>query len=93
MPMDEDLAAFFDVADFADAVTLDGHPVAAILHLGYDDVLGGIATHDAWARLPTASVGASGQHSVLVARGVTYRVRVVQPDSAGVCTLLLERQP
>ena len=36
------------------------------------------------------TTAAATQTSVLVVRGVSYRVRVVQPDGTGVCTLLLE---
>lgn len=91
MPMTEDLSVFFDTDEFADAATLDGAAVAGIYHDGYDEVYG-MATHDAWYRLPEADTTATTQASVLVVRGLTYRVRVVKPDGTGLCTLLLEAQ-
>lgn len=93
MAMTEDLSAFFEDADFAESVVLDGTPVLGI----FDNVPAeafGMATHQPRLRLASADAAAVTGASVLVARGVTYRVRPApQHDGTGVCTLWLERQP
>ena len=71
---------------------LDSVAVAGIFHNGYDEQMG-LSTHDAWYQLTEAAAAAATQASVLVVRGLTYRVRSTQPDGTGVCTLLLERLP
>lgn len=86
----EDLATFFTEAVFGSAATLDGVAVKGIFDNAYIDVMG-IASRSPTFTLPTASVGASTQTSVLVVGGTTYRVTSLQPDGTGVTTLLLER--
>lgn len=90
MPFTEDLSVFFQTAEFADAATLDGTAVNGIFRHGYLEVIS-MAAHDAsFQCAESAATAAATQTSVLVVRGVSYRVRVVQPDGTGVCTLLLE---
>lgn len=91
MPFAEDLAVFFNEADFADPAVLDGVPVSVIFHSGYDEAFA-LEQHEAWAQLPAVLAAGVTQASVLVVRSTTYRVRVSKPDGTGVCTLLLERQ-
>lgn len=91
MPFAENLAPFFNVAEFADAATLDGAPVNGIFENGYSEVFG-MSTHDArFTCAASAATAAATTASVLVVRATTYRVRSVQPDGTGVVTLLLER--
>lgn len=91
MPFVENLAPFFNVAEFADAATLDGVAVAGIFDRGYSEVFG-MSTHDArFVLADGAATAAATQASVLVVRATNYRVRSVQSDGTGVCTLLLER--
>ena len=91
MPAAEDLSCFFNQAEFADAAVLDGSPVSGLLDTGYSEAFG-MASHDARFTLAEAVTTATTQASTLVVRSTTYRVRSVQPDGTGVCTLLLERQ-
>lgn len=88
----EDLSPFFDPEMDGDTATLDGASVNGIYQNGFAEAFG-MAGHDARFTLPEAATGTTNQASVLVVRGLTYRVRSVQPDGTGVCTLLLERQP
>jgi len=93
MAMTEDLSVFFSDADFAESVVLDGVPVLGIFDNAPAEVFG-MATHTPRLRLPSADAAAVTAASVLLARGVTYRVRPApQHDGTGVCTLWLERQP
>lgn len=87
----EDLAPFFNVADFADAATLDGVSVSGIFDSGYEEAYG-MTTHEArFTMAASATTAAATTASVLVVRSTTYRVRSVQNDGIGVTVLLLER--
>lgn len=91
MPFTENLAPFFNIAEFADAATLDGVAVSGIFENGYNEVFAMI-THDALLRLPaSATTAAATTASIVVLRGKTWRVRSVQDDGTGLTTLLLER--
>jgi hypothetical protein len=86
----ENLAPFFNVAEFASSATLDGASVSGIFDNAYTDIMG-IASRVPMFTLPTASASAATQASVLITGGVTYRVTSVQPDGTGVTALMLER--
>lgn len=86
----EDLSAYFSVAGFASAATLDGAAVTGIFDNAYTEAFG-MASRAPMFTLPTASAASATQASVLVVGGTTYRVTSVQPDGTGVTTLLLER--
>lgn len=88
----ENLAPFFNTAEMADAGVLDGVAHNGIFENGYSEVYG-LATHDArFTCAESATTAAATTASVLVVRATPYRVRSVQLDGTGVCTLLLERQ-
>lgn len=95
MAFTEDLATFFDIDDFAVAVTLDGVPlVGAIFDNGY--TLGGagpvgVATTQPAITLPSANVPAEPVGKAVVYGGNTYTVTAHEPDGTGVSVLLLER--
>lgn len=91
MPITEDFAAFFSTADFAEPGVLDGLTVNGIFDGAYADAMG-LATAEAHFTLASSAVGATTSASLLVLRGITYRVRSIEHDSTGVCTLKLERQ-
>jgi hypothetical protein len=87
----ENLAPFFNVAEFADSATLDGVSVSGIFENGYSEVYA-MTTHDArFTMAASATTAAATTASVLVVRSTNYRVRSVQDDGTGVTTLLLER--
>lgn len=88
----EDLSPFFDPEMDGDTALLDGASVNGIFQNGYAEAFG-MAAHDSRFTCPAAATDTTTQASVLVVRGITYRVRSIQPDGTGVCTLLLERQP
>lgn len=90
MPFAEDLAPFFETAEFATAATLDGASVAGIFDNAYIDSLG-LASRAPMFTLPTASASTATQASVLILDGTSYRVTSVQPDGTGVTMLTLER--
>lgn len=92
----EDLAAFFNAAEFATAATLNGVAVNGIFDNGY--ALGsaggmGFASTQPRLTLPTASVSASPVGLVVVVASVNYLVAEHQPDGTGLSVLLLERTP
>lgn len=87
----ENLAPFFNTAEMADAATLDGVAHDGIFERPYLDVLGMSTSESRFTCAATATTAAATTASVLVVRATTYRVRSVQPDGTGVCTLLLER--
>ena len=90
MPFTENLALFFNVAEFADAGVLDGVAHNGIFDHGYLEPIG-MATREArFTCAETATTRAATQASVLVLNGNSYRVRVVEPDGTGVCTIRLE---
>lgn len=91
MPFTENLAPFFNVAEFADAATLDGVAVAGIFENGYSELFA-MTAHDARFMLPaSATTAAATTSSVVALRGKAWRVRSVQDDGTGLTTLLLER--
>jgi hypothetical protein len=93
MPFAEDLAPFFNTADFASAATLNGVAVNGIFDNDYFEPLGnevqGSAPRFVCAAASVPSV-AHGQS--LVVGGVTYKVRGVEPDGTGTVVLRLEKQ-
>lgn len=93
MPMTEDLSAFFDEADFAESLLLDGQAVSGIFDNVVDEALG-MVTAAPRVRLPSVACSGITAASTLVARGSTYRVRLpVRHDGTGLATLWLELQP
>lgn len=90
MPFTEDLAAFFNVAEHATAAVLDGVAHNGIFDHGYVELLGMAAREARFTCAETATTRAATQSSVLVLNAVSYRVRVVESDGTGVCTLRLE---
>lgn len=92
MPMTEDFGVFFDLADFADAATLDGVALNGIFDNAYAEGLEGLSSREPRFRCAeSAATQAATIASVLVLRGINYRVRSVQPDGTGTCVLWLER--
>lgn len=85
MPMVEDMAVFFNAAEFAGTATLEGVPVQGILDQPYAQVLDGIATTEPMFTLPTAAAAAAeaAQGQLLELGDTTYRVRSVQADGTG----------
>lgn len=86
MPMTEDLAAFFNEAEFAESVVIGGVTCSAIFDLETQVVLGGDAiTLAPTLRLPTATAPAAAEGTACTVRAVAYKVRQVQlqpPDGA-----------
>lgn len=92
MAMPEGLSAFFDEADFAESLLLDGVAVLGIFDHAVDDALG-MATAAPRVRLPSAACAGVTAASTLLARGATYRVRPpVRHDGTGLAMLWLELQ-
>lgn len=81
--MVEDMAVFFNAAEFASNATLDGVAVVGILDQPYAQVLDGIATTEPMFTLPTASAATAAQGQLLEVNNTTYRVRSVQGDGTG----------
>jgi hypothetical protein len=93
MPFAEDLAPFFNVAEFASAATLNGVAVNGIFDRGYLEPIG----NDVQSYAPTFLCAAADVPNVahgqsLVVDGDTYKVCGVEPDGTGVVLLRLERQ-
>ncbi|MDO8778100.1 MAG: hypothetical protein Q7K57_57160 [Burkholderiaceae bacterium] len=102
MAMTEDLSAFFNAAEFASTVALNGVPVSGIFDSAY--ALGavgpfGMASSQPTLTLPTASVPANPVGlpvvvtSYLVGLPVvltSYLVAAHEPDGTGISRLLLE---
>jgi len=96
----DDLAAFFDIDEFADAATFDGASVqvTGILDAAYDLSMLGVVEVCGTAPvffLVASDVPANvqGRHlrfGSLLANGSRYRVREVRPDGTGVTALVLE---
>lgn len=94
MPFTEDMTAFFNPADFAETITLDGVQVPAIFDNGYSaGNVGsvGMASTQPSVQLATARVPTSPVGDVVIVRGISYRVGAHEPDGTGVSTLFLER--
>ena len=87
--MTEDLTIFF--REYAEQVTVNGTPKMAIVDLEYYQVDVGTTGQESvqpvitimTADLPTPTTEAT----TIIARGKTYRVRNIRPDSTGVTTL------
>ena len=90
MPFVENLAPFFNVAEFADVGVLDGVVHNGIFSHGYTEIMAMAAREAQFTCAETATTRAATTASVLVLIGVTYRVRVVESDGTGVCTIRLE---
>lgn len=89
----EDISAFFAVAEFAQAVTLNGVACNAIFDNGFSlgDVGSvGMASAQPNLTLASTSVPADPVGMPVVVGGVTYEVAAHEPDGAGVSVLLLE---
>lgn len=92
MAFAENLSDFFDQGDFAEAGLLDGAPVTGIFDYQSIDAIG-VATRTPTYELPEALTTTATTASLLVVRGLTFRVRSIDPDGTGVTVLRLERQP
>lgn len=91
----EDLAPFFNVADFADTATLDGADVAGIFDGAYIDPLDVESSGPVFTLATSSAAGVAHGSTLIVASGFgagTYKVRGVQPDGTGVTVLKLEQQ-
>jgi hypothetical protein len=88
----DDLAPFFNTAEFARDGTLDGVAVRGILDLAYVAAGGGMGmsmTAPAFT-LPAAAVPSAPVGKPLVVGNITYRIAQVEPDGTGVTVLILE---
>ena len=86
MAFTEDFSAY--LADFGQAALIDGAPTRVLFDAGYAEGLGGIASRQYKAGLPSSVAVAQG--STLVTGSNTYRVVSVQPDGTGWTELILE---
>jgi hypothetical protein len=91
MPFVEDLAPFFNTADFATDATLAGVAVKGIFDNQYllEDVGGGVAVSGPVFTLASSAVPANVAGATLVVSGVTYKVVEPMPDGTGVTALRL----
>lgn len=92
MPFTEDLSAFFNPAEHATTVELDGVDVAAIFSNGSVVSEGGIGmiTTDPMLTLATSDVPASPTGKTAVVGGVSYTIVGHDPDGTGISVLTLE---
>lgn len=90
MPFAEDFSGFFNTAEFATAGVLDGVAHNGIFDHAYLELQGMASREAVFTCAETATTRAATRASVLVLNGTSYRVRVVEPDGTGVCTLRLE---
>lgn len=94
MPFAEDLAPFFNTAEFASDATLNGVAVRGIFDAAYQlgDVGGqGMASTAPVLTLATTDVPASPVGKSVVVNSVSYVVAAHEPDGTGVSLLLLKR--
>ena len=92
MAIAEDLTAFLNVSDFAQAVTVAGAEVAVLFDNGYQAALNGFAESAAPSIMgKTSDLAALVQGSAVTVGGIDYKVVSVHPDGTGVTTLILER--
>lgn len=91
MPMTEDFTAFFDAAEHATEVQLDGQTVSGILDRGYSDV-SGMATTRPTFTMAAADAPYVDEGSTLVVGTDVYSVRTPEPDGTGLVMLPLELQ-
>lgn len=90
----ENIAAFFQAADFAVSATLASLPVVGIFDLAYQlgDVGGtGMASTAPVFTLSTASVPVNPIGLTMVVNAISYTVAAHEPDGTGVSLLMLER--
>jgi len=92
----EDTSAFFNVAEFANAATLNGVAVSGILDAGFEDATlagYGVAGSSPRFTLPASSVPAHPEGMTLVvstgAAAGTYKVGNALPDGTGLVSLHL----
>lgn len=89
MPMLENMAAFFNPAEFATTATIAGVAVPVIFEQPYASAFG--EALDATAPvcvLPTAAAAVVRGDSIAI-NGVTYQVDRVEPDGTGLSRLTL----
>lgn len=90
MAMTEDLAAFFDTAEFAETVTrANATTFSAIFDLQYIDPLG-VAGNDPAITAPASVNLVRGE--TLTIRAAAYKVRTIEPDGTGIVIARLEKQ-
>lgn len=91
--MAEDLTAFFDVAEFAETITVAGSPAAAIVDFYTTELLGEVLTVAREVQLPASSAPGAAEGATVVVRGVTYRVRqmLLEPPDGVVMRLVLAK--
>jgi len=93
MAFTEDLTAFFNTDDFADAATLAGVDVVGIFDNGYVESATGAASRQPTFTLPTASVPALSTDAIFIHAGQRYTVEQHEPDGTGVSVLFLALAP
>ncbi|GGX33224.1 hypothetical protein GCM10007242_45440 [Pigmentiphaga litoralis] len=86
----EDMAAFFNDAEFGLEMLVDGVPVIGIFDRPYFDPVS-MASTQPTATVPTDLAPVTPDLSTVVVMGVLYVVRNVQPDGTGMTTLVLEK--
>lgn len=90
----EDISAFFNVAELASSVTLNGVNVAAIFDNGYSAGsvgLMGMASIQPMLSIATSLVPASPVGKSAVVNGLAYTVAAHEPNGTGISALYLER--
>jgi hypothetical protein len=89
----EDLAVFFDTAQFAVAATLAGASVVAIVDGESVVEVGGMVTQAPTALLQTSDSAGAAPDQAFVAESVNYRVRQVlrEPPDGKLTRLVLVR--
>lgn len=92
---EEDIAAFFDLGDFAVQGELAGLPVVGIFDNEHAraDVGVGFASSAPIFTMPTSAVPVLVDGAVLTVSGASYVVVEHRPDGTGISTLVLERMP
>lgn len=89
----ENLAPFFNTAEFGTAATLNGVAVNGILDRNYYEPLGNVVQgSDPIFLCAAADVPSVAHGQTLIAASTTYKVRGVEPDGVGVVLLRLEQQ-
>ena len=72
---------------------LDGVDVTGRFDAAYVQAFDGMGGTATALIVPSAACLTTTNTSVAVVKGVTYRVRSIQPDGTGETVLILERQP
>lgn len=93
MAFTEDIAAFFDPRDFAEAATYtpaggSASSVNGHFDRAYAEALGDLAGNAPRFACASADVPAATRGDGLVVRGASYRIANVEPDGTGLVTLL-----